>query len=121
MSPSPLPEASPDSVPAFAAGRREGCEAWLKVTPGAAVEAVGGVAADADGRIRLKVKVRAAADRGRANAAVLALLAREWALPKAALAIRHGTADRRKTVLIAGDAAALARRLSRWAAARGIG
>lgn len=98
-----------------------GVRVRLKVTPRARRAGVAGLVSDADGSLRLKVGVTAAATDGQANAAVLALLSGEWRIPRAALAIHAGAADRRKTVAIAGDAGALMAALRRWYAARGLG
>ena len=51
---------------------------------------------------------------GAANEAVIALLAKEWRLPKSSITITAGTADRRKTVRIEGNATELAGRLEQW-------
>ncbi|GIW71512.1 MAG: hypothetical protein KatS3mg102_1054 [Planctomycetota bacterium] len=50
----------------------------------------------------MRCRVRAPAERGRANAALLALLARELGLVRSALAITAGAASRRKRVLVRG-------------------
>jgi uncharacterized protein YggU (UPF0235/DUF167 family) len=55
--------------------------------------------------------VTAAPEGGKANAALIALLARTWRLPKRDLAIVLGAADRRKTVHVAGDPRELMRRI----------
>jgi uncharacterized protein YggU (UPF0235/DUF167 family) len=55
---------------------------------------------------------------GAANEAVIALLAREWRLPRSALSVVAGAGDRRKTIRIDGDPAALAGRLEAWWAAQ---
>ena len=57
-----------------------------------------GVEAAADGR--LLVRVAEPAEQGRANAAVVAALARHFHVSKAAVVIRHGHAGRRKLVEI---------------------
>lgn len=90
----------------------------IKVTPKARHAAIGDSMADPDGSLRLKVAVTAIPAEGAANDAVIALLAKEWRLPKSALTIAAGAADRRKIVRIAGDATELARRLDAWWAAR---
>lgn len=92
----------------------------IKVTPKARRNIVGGGIADPDGRLRLKVAVTAVPAKGAANDAVIALLAKEWRLPRSAMAIAVGAADRRKTVRIAGDATELAGRLDAWWAARNL-
>jgi uncharacterized protein (TIGR00251 family) len=79
----------------------------VRVTPRARREGVVGIH---DGALR--VAVRAPPERGKANQAVLDLLAAELGLPRAALAIASGAAARDKAVRITGiDAAELRRRL----------
>jgi len=98
----------------------DGVRVRLKVTPRARRAGIAGLVSDADGSLRLKVAVAAAATDGQANAAVLALLADEWRLPRSTLAIQSGAADRRKTVSITGDAHALLASLRRWYGERGL-
>ena len=84
------------------------------MTPRASAERIAGVAADEAGIARLKLAVTAAPEAGRANDAVIRLLAKSWGWPKTAFALRAGAAGRRKTVHIAGDYATLARHIERW-------
>lgn len=100
--------------PLFVAGPR-GIRVTVRLTPRAGRNAVTGRAADADGAPLLKVAVTAVPERGAANEALVALLAKGWHLPKSALAIIGGATDRTKLIEIAGDAA-LAARLEAWAA-----
>ena len=51
---------------------------------------------------------------GKANAALVRVLAKEWGLPKSTMAITGGMASRRKTLFIAGDSRDLMTRLKRW-------
>lgn len=95
-----------------------GVRVRVRLSPGARRDAVAGVIADADGRPLLKVTVAAPPVDGRANAALLRLLARHWRLPLRSLGIIAGAADRTKTVLVSGDPEPL---LSRLAAAAGGG
>ncbi|MCH8168510.1 MAG: DUF167 domain-containing protein [Proteobacteria bacterium] len=92
----------------------EGLRVALKVTPKAARAGVAGVEADAAGRAVLKVRVTEAPEGGKANAAVIKLLAKAWKLPKGALKVVAGGKDRRKTLLVEGDPAELAPRLTAW-------
>ncbi|MGB8274546.1 MAG: DUF167 domain-containing protein [Alphaproteobacteria bacterium] len=85
---------------------------WL--SPRAKANRIGGVASDADGNPVLRVSVVAAPERGKANQALVALLAAEWDLPKTAFEIAAGLTDRRKSIVIAGDAPLLMRRLMEW-------
>ena len=90
----------------------------LRVQPGAGRDRIEGIVADANGVLSLKVKVAAPAEDGRANAAVVALLAKALDLPKSALTLVKGERDRSKVVAIAGDPAVLEPRLSVWLADR---
>jgi uncharacterized protein YggU (UPF0235/DUF167 family) len=48
----------------------------------------------------LKIALKSAPEAGRANAELLEFLAKEWGLPKRALTLFAGVANRRKTVLL---------------------
>src|SRR5690606_27038410 len=96
----------------------DGVRIAVRLTPKASRNAVVGLAATADGGSALKVTVTAVPQDGRANAALIRLLAREWRIAKSDLTIAAGHADRNKTLLARGDAAALMARLQRWLADR---
>ncbi len=93
-----------------------GVHVALKVTPKAARAGVTGVETDTAGRAVLKVRVSAAPEGGKANAALIKLLAKAWRLPKGALKVVAGAKDRRKTLLVEGDPDELAARLRSWLA-----
>ncbi|WP_225771029.1 DUF167 family protein [Inquilinus sp. Marseille-Q2685] len=101
--------------PLFVAAPR-GIRVTVRLTPRAGRNAVTGRAVDADGAPLLKAAVTAVPERGAANEALIALLAKSWRLPKSALAIIGGATDRTKLIEIDGDAA-LAARLEAWAEA----
>jgi uncharacterized protein (TIGR00251 family) len=67
----------------------------------------------------LKASVTAPPEDGKANDAVIALLASEWRMPKSAFAVIKGAAARAKTVSVSGDAAQLAARIGDWMQAHG--
>ena len=85
----------------------EGVRLAIKVTPKAARNAIAGVAPEADGGAVLKISVTTVPEDGKATAAVIALLAKTWKLPKTSITLVSGAADRRKTLFIAGDPARL--------------
>ncbi|HYN39002.1 MAG TPA: DUF167 family protein [Rhodospirillales bacterium] len=119
-----MPQAAPEALPPAPlpfALVADGVRVRLRVTPRARRAGIDGLVADADGSVRLKVAVTAAAEDGRANAAVLALLAAEWRLPRRALRLESGAADRRKTVHIAGEPGPLLAALRGWTEALGRG
>jgi uncharacterized protein YggU (UPF0235/DUF167 family) len=89
------------------------------VTPRAQAARIGGLREEGGGGVRLDVSVTEAPDAGRANAAVLALLAREWRLPKSALAVVSGAAARHKTISVSGDPGTLMAKLCDWSRERG--
>jgi uncharacterized protein len=85
----------------------------VRVSPRASRERIEGFA-KRPGGIALKVAVTAPPADGRANDAVIALLAKAWRLPKSAFEIAAGAAARDKTIRIAGEGAAIARKLEDW-------
>lgn len=92
----------------------DGLRLRLRVTPKAARNHVGGLQIDADGGELLKVAVTAPADKGKANAAVIKLLAKAWGLAKSDLEITQGQTSRTKTLVIRGDVDQLRRSLTAW-------
>jgi uncharacterized protein (TIGR00251 family) len=90
---------------------RNGLCVAIHLTPRAKVGRVLGVAATADGKRVVRASVAAPPADGRANEAMLQLLARIWQLSRRDLAIVVGAAGRRKTVSVAGDPQDLSDRL----------
>lgn len=86
----------------------------IRLTPKAARSRIEGVGAGADGTAVLKVAVTAPPERGKANAAMIALLAKAWRLPKTCMAITAGATARHKTLLVKGDGKDLVTRLNQW-------
>ncbi len=62
----------------------------------------------------LKAAVTAPPEDGRANDAVVALLAARFQMPKSAIAVKHGTTARDKVLLLAGEPQAIAVRIVDW-------
>lgn len=84
----------------------------VRLAPKARAARVGPVVAGSDGRGALKVAVTEAPEKGKANRALIRLLAKTLRLPQGALTVVRGLGERNKTVMIAGDAADVARRLA---------
>ncbi|QJE71722.1 DUF167 domain-containing protein [Aerophototrophica crusticola] len=97
----------------------DGVRLFLKVTPKASRDRVQGVAEGADGRQVVKVTVTAVPEAGKANAAVIALLAKAWGVPKSSIAVVAGGTDRSKVLFVDGDPRDLSARLSAWLAGLG--
>lgn len=88
----------------------------VRLQPGASRARVDGLAVLDDGATVLKVRVTEPPEDGKANAALVKLLARAWKLPKSAVSLVAGHSDRRKTLAVAGDPAVVRRELEGWLA-----
>jgi hypothetical protein len=93
-----------------------GVRVAVRVQPGASRTGIDGLKILDDGRVVLAIRVGAAADGGKANAALIKLLAKTWKVPKNALDIVAGHGNRRKIVQIHGDPTGLQARLRAWLA-----
>ncbi len=91
----------------------EGLQIFVRATPAAAKNEMSGIWNGANGEQRLAVKVTAAPDKGKANDAIVKLLAKCFGLPKSSLSIMSGEASRLKTIAIAGNRDELAARVKR--------
>jgi uncharacterized protein len=94
--------ASAAPTASWVSGDAGGVRLAVKVTPRAARSAVQGVELDARGRAYLAVRVTAAPDAGKANAALIKLLAKRWRLPASDLRLVSGAAARRKILHVQG-------------------
>ena len=92
----------------------DGVRVAVRLTPRARRNRVEGLAAEAGGGAALKVSVTAVPEDGKANAALIALLAKEWRVPRSSIAITRGMTDRHKVLHVAGAPAELLGRLEAW-------
>ncbi len=83
----------------------------VRLTPRASAEGVDGWDVDDKGRPVLKVRVRAAPVEGKANAALIALMAKALDVPRSRIRLAGGDTARVKTLEIDGLDAD---RLKRW-------
>jgi hypothetical protein len=88
-----------------------GVRVAVRLTPRGRADRLLGIARLADGSPVLKVSVTAPPAEGRANDALLQLLAREWGVPRRDLAIVGGLKSRSKTVRVDGEPALLLKQL----------
>ena len=91
-----------------------GVRVAVRLTPRARRNRVDGLAGEAGGGVALKVAVTAAPEAGKANAALVELLARAWRVPKSSISVVRGATDRHKTLLVAGAPQALLDQLETW-------
>ncbi len=73
----------------------------VRLTPSGGADRINGVAEDDNGRY-LKARVRAAPEKGQANAALEALLAKALGVAKSKVSVARGTTSRMKTVELEG-------------------
>jgi uncharacterized protein (TIGR00251 family) len=85
----------------------------VRLTPRASKDGVDGIKTASDGAY-VQARVRAVPEDGKANTALIELLAKAIGVPKSTLSISAGAASRLKTVLVAGDRTALEKRLAAW-------
>ena len=91
---------------------RDGLRVAIRLSPRAKSDRLLGIIATAEGGRTVKASVTAPAQDGRANEALLQLLARAWRLPRRDLSIVVGAASRSKIVRVAGAPRQLIARLS---------
>jgi uncharacterized protein len=96
---------------------RDGLRLAVRLSARAKADRLNGVSVAADGGRVMAAMVKAPPEDGRANEALLQLLARTWRLPRRDLSIAAGAANRNKTVHVAGDPQQLFDRLAALIAA----
>ncbi|AMK22246.1 MULTISPECIES: DUF167 family protein [unclassified Sphingobium] len=74
----------------------------IRLTPGATKEEIGGVWTDEKGAQWLGARVRAVPEKGKANAALIALLAKRLDWPRSAISLESGDTNRLKRLRIKG-------------------
>lgn len=94
----------------------DGVRAAVRLTPGAGDNRIDGIAAFADGKIMLKARVTAAPEKGKANAALIKLLSKNWGIPKSSMSVVSGRTDRNKSIQIDGEPNRLMAELRAWLA-----
>ena len=92
--------------------RDDGISLDLRVTPGARQAGIRGVQDVGEGRVALAVAVRAKAQDGKANKAVIALIADAIGIAPTRISLLSGAQGRRKSLHLAGDPQSLARSVS---------
>lgn len=83
----------------------------VRAVPGARQPGFDGIFEGPGGRIFVKIKVRARAEDGAANTALLAFLAKSMGRPRSSLSLESGMSARFKTIRIAGCDGEVAARL----------
>lgn len=81
----------------------EGLEVFFRVTPKSSRDAIEGLEMSADGKTRLKARIRAVPEDGKANKAICELVARSAGVSKSSVHLSSGTTSRNKAVFISCD------------------
>src|ERR1700753_1658699 len=97
----------------------QGVSIALRVTPRGGRDDVDGIETLANGRAVLKVRVRAIAEGGEANRAVIELLAEALGVPKAHVKLLSGATSRLNQLAVDGDPARLGDTLRKLTAPSG--
>jgi uncharacterized protein len=85
----------------------QGISIALRVTPRGGRDEIEGLETLANGRTVVKMRVRAIAEGGEANRAVVELLAGALGVPKAKVRVLSGATSRLKQIIVDGDPAKL--------------
>lgn len=84
-----------------------GVAIYVRLSPNASQNRLAGVIETGDGICRIKARVCARPEGGKANKALLKLLAKQLSLPISSLTFAAGHKDRNKTILASGDKRAI--------------
>ena len=96
----------------------QGVSVALRVTPRGGRDEIDGLETLANGRTVVKLRVRAIAEGGAANHAVVELLAKALGVPKAGVRVLSGTTSRLKQIAVDGDPAKLGEALRKLTATK---
>jgi uncharacterized protein (TIGR00251 family) len=99
-----------DAAP-FWSRRADGIDLHVRLTPKSSRDALEGVETRADGARALKARVRAVPEDGKANDALISLVAKSLKVPASRVRLTSGATSRQKTLFLEGDPDALAERL----------
>ena len=75
----------------------------VRLTPNGGRDALDGVEPDADGEPLLKARVTAVPEKGKANKALIQLIAKSLKIPKSSISVISGDTSRKKILRIDGD------------------
>lgn len=81
----------------------KGVRIAVRLQPGASANRIDGPARDSAGQVRIKARVTAAPEKGRANKALIKLLAKSLSVAQNELELVAGGKERNKTLLLHGE------------------
>ena len=80
-----------------------GWRLFIRLTPKAGRESLLGLQDDGSGQVRLKIGVTAVPEKGKANAALIKLLAKHLQVAKSRIELVSGETDRNKVLQVRGE------------------
>ncbi|OWV90074.1 hypothetical protein ATY75_15850 [Rhizobium sp. N122] len=83
----------------------------VRLTPNGGRDAIDGIEADGEGETHLKARVTAVPEKGKANKALILLVAQSLRIPKSSISLVAGDTARKKILRIEGDPEDLAKKL----------
>lgn len=83
----------------------------VRLTPNGGRDAIDGIEADGEGETHLKVRVTAMPEKGKANKALILLIAKSLRIPKSSISLVSGETGRKKILRIDGDPEDLLKKL----------
>ncbi|MGW9948229.1 uncharacterized protein (TIGR00251 family) [Rhizobium leguminosarum] len=83
----------------------------VRLTPNGGRDAFDGIEADAEGEAFLKARVTAVPEKGKANKALILLIAKSLRIPKSSVSLVSGETARKKILRIDGDPEDLVKKL----------
>ncbi|WP_417316675.1 DUF167 family protein [Emcibacter sp.] len=86
----------------------------VRLSPGASRNEIGQMETGADGRPVLRAKVTTVPEKGKANKALIKMLARELRIPAGQFSVASGATNRNKQIEISGDPDELCNLITRW-------
>ena len=99
---------------------KDGLRVRLRLTPSGRRDAIDGVMTDVEGLGVLKASVTKVPEGGKANQALIKMLAKEWKVAKSAIEVVQGTTSRNKVLRVLGNAADLERSIIAWTKDKGL-
>ncbi|MEG3616855.1 DUF167 family protein [Magnetovibrio sp. PR-2] len=105
---------------AFFAASKQGLKLRVRLTPSARRDAIDGIMQNVDGEDVLKASVTQVPEGGKANTALIKLLAKQWKLAKSQLDVVQGQTSRNKVLMVEGDAVELQELIGDWARTQGL-
>ena len=83
----------------------------VRLTPNGGRDAIDGIEADSEGEAFLKARVTAVPEKGKANKALILLIAKSLRIPKSSVSLVSGETARKKILRIDGDPEDLVKKL----------